>query len=118
MSDDAQAGFGDDRRSLVAYFAHNPVAANVLMLLLLGGGLFVANRATVERFPAYDPHTITVSVPYRGAAPAEVEEEITRRVEESVAGIVDVERVPVHGRSRYRHRRRGVQPAGGRGGGC
>ena len=93
MSDAAQAGFGDNQRSLVAYFAHNPVAANVLMLLLLGGGLFVANRATVERFPAYDPHTIVVSVPYLGAAPAEVEEEITRRVEESVAGIADVERV-------------------------
>lgn len=78
---------------LVGYFARNPVAANALMLLFLGGGLFAANRVALEAHPAYDPHTVTVSVPYRGATPAEVEEDITRRVEESVAGIVGVERV-------------------------
>ena len=78
---------------LVGYFARNHVAANVLMLLLLGGGLFAARQVAVERFPEYDPRTITVTVPYPGAAPAEVEQDVTRRVEESVSGIVGVERV-------------------------
>ena len=78
---------------LVGYFARNHVAANVLMVLLLGGGLFAARQVAVERFPEYDPRTITVTVPYPGAAPAEVEQDVTRRVEESVSGIVGVERV-------------------------
>ena len=81
------------RDGLVGYFARNHVAANVLMLLLLGGGLFAARQVAVERFPDYDPRTVTVTVPYPGAAPAEVEQDVTRRVEESVSGIVGVERV-------------------------
>ena len=78
---------------LIGYFARNQVAANVLMLLLLGGGLFAASRIAIERFPEYDPRTITITVPYPGASPAEVAEDINRRVEESVSGIVGIERV-------------------------
>ena len=78
---------------LIGYFARNHVAANVLMLLLLGGGLFAASQIAIERFPHYDPRTITVTVPYPGASPAEVAEDINRRVEESVSGIVGIERV-------------------------
>jgi multidrug efflux pump subunit AcrB len=63
------------------------------MLLLLGGGLFAASRLTVERTPHYDPRSITVAVPFRGATPAEVEADVTARIEEAVSGIVGVERV-------------------------
>ena len=78
---------------LVGYFASNGVAANALMLLLLGGGLLAANHIAFERVPEYDPRTVTVTVPYPGSAPEVVEDEITRRVEESVSGIVGVARV-------------------------
>ena len=78
---------------IVGYFARNHVAANVLMLLLLGGGVFATTKVAIERFPEYDPGTITVTVPYPGASPAEVDEDINRRIEESVSGIVGVERV-------------------------
>lgn len=78
---------------LVGYFANNGVAANALMLLLLGGGLLAANHIAFERVPEYDPRTVTVTVPYPGSAPEVVEDEITRRVEESVSGIVGVARV-------------------------
>ncbi|MYA44926.1 MAG: efflux RND transporter permease subunit [Acidobacteria bacterium] len=83
----------DTPRGPVAWFAGNHVAANLLMLLLLGGGLFAASRLTVERAPHYDPRSITVAVPFRGATPAEVEADVTARVEEAVSGIVGVERV-------------------------
>ena len=78
---------------LVGYFANNGVAANTLMLLLLGGGLLATNHIVFERVPEYDPRAITVTVPYPGSTPEVVEEEITRRVEESVSGIVGVRRV-------------------------
>lgn len=83
----------DTPRGPVAWFAGNHIAANLLMLLLLGGGLFAASRLTVERAPHYDPRSITVAVPFRGATPVEVEADITARVEEAVSGIVGVERV-------------------------
>ena len=78
---------------MIEYFANNRVAANVVMLLLLGGGLLATNNLTFERLPAYDPRSVTVTVPYPGAAPNVVEEDITRRIEESVSGVVGVQRV-------------------------
>ena len=80
-------------RGLVPYFAHNPVAANLLMALLLIGGLLAGLQLTAQVFPTIDPGIVTVSVPYPGATPSEVEEGITRRVEEAVFGINGVDRV-------------------------
>ena len=78
---------------LVPYFAHNPVAANLLMMFLLIGGLLAGLRLTSQLFPTVDPGIVTVTVPYPGATPTEVEEGITRRVEEAVFGIDGVDRV-------------------------
>ena len=91
-------GNGKERASsggsrLIGYFANNHVTANVLMLLLVGIGLYSANQLPKEQFPAFDPGTITVTVPYLGAAPVEIEEDVNRRIEESLGGIVGVERV-------------------------
>ena len=83
----------EGKGGIIGYFARNHVAANVLMLLLLGGGVFAITKVAIERFPEYDPRTITVTVPYPGASPEEVDEDINRRIEESVSGIVGVERV-------------------------
>ena len=90
---EVEPGAARPRRGVIGYFASNPVAANVLMLLLLGGGLLAANNLTFERLPAYDPRSVTVTVPYPGAAPNVVEEDVTRRIEESVSGVVGVRRV-------------------------
>ena len=84
---------GSAGSGLIGYFANNHVAVNVLMLLLVGIGLYSANQLPKERFPAFDPGTITVTVPYLGAAPVEIEEDVNRRIEESLGGIVGVERV-------------------------
>ncbi|MFT5579372.1 MAG: multidrug efflux pump subunit AcrB [Paraglaciecola psychrophila] len=83
----------DTHRGLIAYFAKNPVAGNLLMVILLVGGLLAALGLTAQVFPTIDPGTVTISVPYPGATPTEVEEGITRRVEEAVFGIDGVDRV-------------------------
>ena len=81
-------GFG-----IVAYFANNSVAANLIMGLLLIGGLISGIGLNAQVFPTLNPGIITVVVPYPGATPSEVEESITRRVEEAVIGIEGVEEV-------------------------
>lgn len=78
---------------LVAAFANNPVAANLLMVIFLVGGLVSAAGLNSEVFPVVDPGIVTVTVAYPGATPAEVEEAITRRVEEAVFGIDGIDRV-------------------------
>ena len=77
----------------VHYFANNAVAANLVMTLMLVGGVLAGLRLTAQVFPTVAPGIVTVTVAYPGATPAEVEEGITRRVEEAVSGIDGVDRV-------------------------
>ena len=80
-------------RGIVMRFIKNPVAANLLMVVLLVGGAISATRLPAQVFPTISPRTVTVTVPFPGATPAEVEEGVTRRVEEAVLGIDGVKRV-------------------------
>ena len=80
-------------RGVLAFMAGNHVAANILMLFLLGGGLLSLSRMPVKVFPDLDTQMITVRVPYLGAAPAEVEEGVCMRVEEAIAGIEGIDRI-------------------------
>ena len=86
------AGTGE-RRGVVAAFSYNSVAGNLVMAVLLIGGLISALGLTAQIFPTLDPGIISITVPYPGATPSEVEEGITRRVEEATLGIDGVERV-------------------------
>ena len=86
-------GHGARGGGLIEWFAHNTVAANLIMLLMLVGGFFAGTQLTAQIFPTVDPRVVNVSVAYPGATPTEVEEGITRRVEEAVFGIDGVERV-------------------------
>jgi hypothetical protein len=63
------------------------------MLVLLVGGLFAAVRMTQEVFPEFDLDLVTVSVPYPGASPEEVEEGIVLVVEEAVRALEGVKEV-------------------------
>ena len=80
-------------QGMIGYFANNPVAANLMMTLMLLGGLLAGLRLTAQIFPTVDPGQVRVSVAYPGATPTEVEEGITRRVEEAIFGIDGIDRV-------------------------
>lgn len=79
--------------NLISWFVHNHVAANILMLLFIAGGLVSLTNMRTETFPSIDPKLITVSVPYPGATPYEVADSITNRVEEALLGIDGVKRI-------------------------
>ena len=80
-------------KTAVAWFARNPVAANLLMLfLLVGGGMTVAS-IRMETFPEFSLDTVSITVPYPGAAPEEVEEAVCVRIEEEVHGVDGVKRL-------------------------
>ncbi|MCY4013862.1 MAG: efflux RND transporter permease subunit [Gammaproteobacteria bacterium] len=77
---------------LIAYFCRNPVAPSVLLALVFVGGIVALNMTTLETFPEFDPRVVRVEVAYPGANPAEVEEDVVRRIEESLVGTVGVSR--------------------------
>jgi multidrug efflux pump subunit AcrB len=64
----------DSRSGVLAWFAGNHVASNLLMGFLLFAGFLSLLNVVVEVFPEFDVDIITVSVVYLGATPAEVEE--------------------------------------------
>lgn len=80
-------------KSLIAWFANNPVAANLLMGLIIMAGLFSLPQMPKKYFPDLDIPIISVSVPYLGAAPEEVEEGVCVRIEEELEGIDGVKEI-------------------------
>jgi len=80
-------------KSAIEWFAKNPVAANLLMVLILAGGLFTGLTLKKEIFPEFSLDMITVQVSYRGAAPEEVEEGVCIRIEEAIEGLDGIKRI-------------------------
>ncbi len=77
----------------VAWFAENPVAANLLMLLMVAGGLAALPAIQQKSFPDINVEVISIAVPYLGAAPEEVEEGVCVRIEEEIQGIDGIEKI-------------------------
>lgn len=78
---------------MIHWFAHNPVAANLLMWILVVGGLLALPRTHQEEFPSIEVDAVRVTVPYLGAAPAEVESGVCIRVEEAVQGLEGIDKI-------------------------
>jgi multidrug efflux pump subunit AcrB len=71
----------------IRWFARNGVAANLLMVLIVVGGLMTIRSIKQEVFPEFSIDLIKISVPYPGAAPEEVEEGVVVRVEEAIQAV-------------------------------
>src|SRR6056297_2985875 len=77
----------------MAYMARNSIAANLLMLILIGGGIWSAYNMQKEVFPQFALDIVEVSVVYPGAAPSEVEKGILLPVEEAIRGVQGIKEV-------------------------
>ncbi len=77
----------------IGWFARNPVAANLLMVLIAVSGLMAAATVTEEVFPEIDLRRIRIEVPYLGAAPEEVESGVVVRIEEAIQNIDGVQQI-------------------------
>lgn len=78
---------------LIRWFSTNHVAANLLMVTIMAAGLLSAANIKQEVFPEITMDMVTVSVPYLGATPAEVEEAVCIRVEEAVQGVDGIKKI-------------------------
>jgi multidrug efflux pump subunit AcrB len=81
------------KKGPLAWFAANHVAANLLMFIIIAAGLLTIFTMKVEFFPEFTLDMITVSVPYLGASPADVEEGVVLRVEQAVAAVDGIKRL-------------------------
>ncbi len=81
------------QRGPMAWMASNPVAANLLMFVLLVGGFLMATQSRQEVFPYFELALVTVTVTVDGATPEEMEKSVALSIEEAVEGIDGVDEV-------------------------
>lgn len=74
-------------KNILASFARNTVFANIMLVMIFIAGGIAASTMIREIFPEFSLDMITISVPYPGADPEEVEEGISRKIEEAVESI-------------------------------
>ena len=73
-----------ERKGIIAWFASNHVAANLLMYLIIVAGLLSASTIRKQMQPDFELNNVQVQVLYLGAAPQEVEEGVVIKVEEAI----------------------------------
>ncbi len=90
-----------DEKGLIAWFARNPVAANLIMIFVLIGGLLTALTIRKQAFPQFESNWVSIQAIYPGAAPQEVEEGITIKIEENLEGTEGIKRLITYSNRGY-----------------
>ncbi|WP_372613007.1 efflux RND transporter permease subunit [Aquicoccus sp.] len=76
---------------MIRWFTGHPTAGNLLLLLLLAGGIFSAPGLLRETFPDFRAVEAEITVPYRGAAAEDVEGAICAPLWDGVQGVEGLE---------------------------
>ncbi|MCG8551037.1 MAG: efflux RND transporter permease subunit, partial [Desulfobacterales bacterium] len=84
---------GQRPKGAIAWMAGNTVAANLLMVVFLVGGLFMGFHIKQEVFPDFTLESVNISVSYPGASPEEVESAIILAVEEAVQDLDGIDEI-------------------------
>jgi len=80
--------------AMIAWFARNDVAANLLMVLILAlGAMAISQRIPLEIFPSFEADMVRINVPFRGATPADVESGVVVRLEDTLRNLEGVKRL-------------------------
>lgn len=80
-------------RGPIAWFARNPVAANLIMVFIIGAGVFSALNIPRTLTPNYDINWVHIQLAYPGATPDEMEQSLVIKVEEALREVEGIKRV-------------------------
>ena len=78
---------------MIAWFARNSVAANLMMMFIIITGLIGLFNVRGETFPEFSLDMVSIEVSYLGAAPEEVEQAVCIRIEEAIQGIDGIKQI-------------------------
>lgn len=90
---------------LLAWFAANPVAANLLLIIVFLSGMLSLLEIDKQAFPRFSPPWITLTALYPGAGPVEVEEGVCIPIEEAIhdlRGIKQIKTAAIEGKCEIR----------------
>ena len=86
---------------LIRWWVRNPVAANLLMLIIITAGWLGLRDIEKEVFPSVQPDIVQVEIIWPGASPKEVEQQVIQRVEEVLKNVPNVYRVTSEARESF-----------------
>ena len=78
---------------IIGWVAHNPVAANLLMLTMIVVGIASLSDIRKEAFPSMDPRFITVSMTYDSGDAEQAEEGIAINIENALESVPGIKRI-------------------------
>lgn len=78
---------------VIGWMASNPIAANLLLAIALIAGLVAIMELRKEVFPSFPTEMFTVTVPYPGSSPEEIEQGILIKIEEELRNIVGIKEI-------------------------
>ncbi|MFT5719318.1 MAG: multidrug efflux pump subunit AcrB, partial [Oleiphilaceae bacterium] len=78
---------------LTSWFIRNPVAANLMMVLLLVAGWLTVSSIRVEGFPKLPADTLEITTIFPNAQVDHVDQQITRKIEKAIEGLAGVKKV-------------------------
>ncbi|MBN3562523.1 efflux RND transporter permease subunit [Aliamphritea spongicola] len=77
-------------QTAVRWFIYNPVAANLMMAFIVFVGVMTTLTIRIEGFPRIPPESVLISTDWSGATVAQVDELVTRKIEQSLEGLPGV----------------------------
>lgn len=80
-------------KGVIPWFTANPVAANLLLILIIVAGLLTVGDLRKEAFPATDPESITVSVTYLSGSAQQSEEGVAIKIEDALEGVTGIKAI-------------------------
>jgi multidrug efflux pump subunit AcrB len=81
------------KKGWIAWFAHNTVAANLLMVFIMISGLASYMGITKRMFPDFEANQIVITVPFPGAAPEDVEQGLILKIEEAIQDVDGIKHI-------------------------
>ena len=79
----------DTNKGIIAWFARNSVAANLLLFLIVVAGAMSIFSVRKQMFPEISLNVISIQVPFPGAAPQEVEQGVIMLIEDALEDVAD-----------------------------
>ncbi len=80
-------------KGLIAWFTKNPVATNLIMILVFFAGALSLSNISKEMFPRTEIRMVSVLAPYPGAAPVEVEKGVILPMESALEGLQGIKKI-------------------------
>jgi multidrug efflux pump subunit AcrB len=83
----------DASGGIIAWFARNSVAANLLMIMVILLGVFSLSSLRREAFPSIEPDTISISISYDSGSAKQSEEGLAMKIEEQLEGVSGIKSI-------------------------